>query len=294
VTASIDEVLADDKVDAVAICTPPASHLELGMRALQAGRHVLMEKPLATSAADGRELVREASDRSRVLMCDHTFCFTPPVQALRRLTHEGLLGDIYYLDSIRVNLGLVQSDVDVFWDLAPHDLSILDYVLPADVKPVAVAAYGADPIGAGKACVGYLTIPLSTGAVVHISVNWLSPSKIRQMIVAGSKSMAVWDDMKPYQRLTIVDCGVDLGPPAMESAKQELMVSYRMGDMVIPALRETGEALTNVVAEFAGAIHEDRAPLTDGGSGVRILEVLEAAGKSMAAGGLLTEVDVKV
>ena len=285
IAGSIDEVLRDDEVMAVAISTPPSTHADLGQACLQAGRHVLMEKPLATSVAEGDLLVREAAERDLVLMCDHTFCYTPAVQAIRTMVQGGTLGELLYMDSIRVNLGLVQSDIDVFWDLAPHDLAVLDYVLPHDVWPVEVLAYGADPIGARKACIGYLTLPLNTGGVVHVSVNWLSPSKIRQMIIAGSKSMVVWDDMKPYQRLTLVDCGVDLGPPAVDAEKEMLMVSYRMGDMVIPALKETGEALQSVVCEFLGAIRGRRPALTDGASGVRILKILEAAGESLRNNG---------
>jgi predicted dehydrogenase len=291
VTSSLEDVLADDSVVALAVCTPPRSHLELGRAILESGRHLLMEKPLATSVEEAEILVSEADHRGLALMCDHTFCFTPPVQTLRTLMVNGSIGDLYYLDSIRMNLGLVQSDVDVFWDLAPHDLSVLDFVLPPGVRPLAVSAYGADPIGAGKACVGYLTIPLSTGAVVHVSVNWLSPSKVRQMIVAGSKSMVIWDDMKPYQRLTVVDCGVDLRPPALDDAKRDLMVSYRMGDMVIPALTETGEALQGVISEFASVIRSGRAPLTDGHSGVRVLKLLEAATESMKNGSQLIELE---
>lgn len=289
VASSLAEVLADDAVEAVAIATPPATHLPLALEAIEAGRHVLVEKPLATSVADGERMVEEAERRNLVLMCDHTFCYTPVVRAIRELIDSGKLGEIHYIDSIRVNLGLVQSDVDVFWDLAPHDLSILDFILPDGVIPTAVSAHGADPIGAGQTCVGYLTMPLSTGAIAHVTVNWLSPSKIRQTVVAGSKQMLVWDDMKPYQRLAVVDCGVELQTPVSGDEKRQLMVDYRMGDMVIPALNETSEALSGVVGEFAASIREGRPPLTDGRAGVRILRVLEAASQSLRAQGVLIE-----
>lgn len=286
-TAELDEVLRDDEVQVVAIATPPRTHGPLGLRCIEAGRHVLMEKPLATSVEEGARLVDAADAAGVVLMCDHTFCYTPAVQEIGRLVKDGSLGEIHYIDSIRVNLGLVQSDVDVFWDLAPHDLSVLEYVLPADVFPVEVSAYGADPIGAGNPCIGYLTMPLNTGGVVHVTVNWLSPSKVRQMIIAGSKSMLMWDDMKPYQRLTIVDCGIEVGAPAVGADKERLMVEYRMGDMVIPPLKETGEALQSMVAELAAAVREGRAPITDGRAGLRILEVLEAARVSIRANGAM-------
>jgi predicted dehydrogenase len=287
VTTALAEVLADPLVDAVAICTPPGSHRAIASECLLAGRDVLVEKPLATSVADGTYLVDLARREERVIMCDHTFCYTPVVNRIRSLLGEGSLGELYYVDSIRMNLGLVQSDVDVLWDLATHDLSVLDYILPAHVRPVSVSAHGADPIGAGKSCVGYLTIPLSNGAIVHVSVNWLSPSKIRQTVIAGSRSMVIWDDMKPYQRLTVVDCGVDLGTPATDDARNDLMVSYRVGDMIVPALNETSEALQSVVQEFVSAVKERRTPRTDGVAGVHVLELLEAADRSIATGGVL-------
>ncbi len=291
VTSSLADALADEEVEAVAIATPPATHLPLAMEALRAGRHVLVEKPLATSALDGERMVVEAENSGLVLMCDHTFCYTPVVRAIGDLVESGKLGEIHYIDSIRVNLGLVQSDVDVFWDLAPHDLSIIDFILPEGVYPTQVSAHGADPIGAGQSCVGYLTMPLSSGAIAHVTVNWLSPSKIRQTVVAGSKQMLVWDDMKPYQRLAVVDCGVELQTPASGDEKRQLMVDYRMGDMVIPALNETSEALAAVVAEFAASIRQQRQPMTDGRAGVRILRVLEAASQSLRAHSALVEIE---
>ena len=249
-----------------------------------------MEKPLATSAADGITLVEAAERAGLVLMCDHTFCYTPAVQTIRQYVQEGLIGEIQYAESIRVNLGIVQSDVDVFWDLAPHDLSILDFVLPPSCRPRAVGAYGADPIGAGRCCIGYLTLPLLNGAIAHITVSWLSPAKIRQLILSGATRMVLWDDMRPYQRLSVFDRGVEVHAD-QASGRHDLMVNYRRGDMMSPALPETVEALEFVVAEFAGAIREQRAPLTDGWSGVRVLEVLEAAAKSRGADGALAELE---
>jgi predicted dehydrogenase len=291
VSTSIENVLDDQTVDAVAVATPAETHFELGLACIEAGKHVLMEKPLATKARNGRSLVDAAARHGVVLMCDHTFCYTPAVQAMREYVRDGSLGDIQYFDSVRVNLGLVQSDVDVFWDLTPHDLSILDFVLPEDCRATCVGAHGADPIGAGQACIGYLTLPLSTGAIAHITVNWLSPSKIRQTVVSGSKRMMMWDDMKPYQRLSVFDCGVEIGPPAVEDERERLMISYRKGDMISPALPETVEALEGVVGEFTAAIREGRPALTDGRSGVRILEILEAVSVSLRANGALVPLD---
>ncbi len=285
-TPSLDEVLADPAVRAVAIATPAATHLPVAMAAIEAGKHVLVEKPLAATLADGRTLVDAARRRGLVLMLDHTYCYTPVVQRLREMVRGGAVGDLQYLDSVRINLGLVQSDVDVLWDLAPHDLSIFDAVLPEGTFPVAVAAHGSDPIGAGRACVAHLTIRLSSGAMAHVHVNWLSPTKIRTMVVGGSARTVVWDDLNPTQRLAIYDRGVDT-TAAEELGEQErvrTIVSYRTGDMVAPALPER-EALRGVMAEFAAAINERRAPLTDGVSGLRVLALLEAASTSLANGG---------
>jgi predicted dehydrogenase len=291
-TPSLPDVLADPEVDAVAIATPAATHLEVALAALEAGKHVLVEKPLASSHADGAKLVATAAERGLVLMLDHTYVYTPAVQRLRSLVRSGELGELQYLDSVRINLGLVQRDIDVLWDLAPHDLSILDSLLPEDVQPVAVAAHGSDPIGAGHACVAYLTVRLSSGAIAHVHVNWLSPTKIRTMIVGGSARTVVWDDLNPTQRLAVYDRGVDRTDPDSVSAAvaTQARVSYRIGDMVAPALPE-GEALRGVMTEFATAITEGRAPLTDGRSGLRVLALLEAASQSLANGGSFVPVE---
>jgi predicted dehydrogenase len=287
ITDSLDTVLDDPRVEAVALVTPAATHADLALKCLRAGRHVLVEKPLACSVADGEMLVREAEKRGLVLMLDHTYCYTPAVRRLRELIRGGGLGDIQYVDSVRLNLGLVQRDIDVVWDLAPHDLSILDFVLPEGDAPIAVAAHGADPIGAGRVCVGYSPLPLRSGAIAHVNVNWLSPTKIRTTVIGGSKGVVVWDDLHPNQRLSIYDRGVELVTRAGSSAavRELLSVSYRVGDMVSPVLPET-EALANMVGEFAAAIAEERTPVTDGASGLRVLRILEAASQSMANGGV--------
>jgi predicted dehydrogenase len=291
-TTSLGEVLDDPAVQAVAIATPAGTHLEVALAALEAGKHVLVEKPLAATHADGAKLVATAAERGLVLMLDHTYVYTPAVRRLRELVRSGELGDLQYLDSVRINLGLVQRDIDVLWDLAPHDLSILDALLPDGVRPVAVAAHGSDPIGAGHACVAYLTVELSNGAIAHVHVNWLSPTKIRTMIVGGSARTVVWDDLNPTQRLAVYDRGVDRTDPEAVSADvaAQARISYRLGDMVAPALPE-GEALRGVMSEFAAAITEGRAPLTDGNSGLRVLALLEAASQSLANGGAFVPVE---
>lgn len=282
-TADYAAVLADPSVAAVAVATPAGTHLDIALAALRAGKHVLVEKPLAATYADGLRLVTEAEERGLTLMCDHTYCYTPAVGRIRELVRSGELGEIHFVDSVRINLGLVQKDIDVLWDLAPHDLSILDFILPAGVEPVAVAAHGADPIGAGQACVAYLTLQLSTGAIAHVHVNWLSPTKVRTTMVGGSKRTLIWDDLNPAQRVAIFDRGVDLASPQEIGAdeRRDMLVSYRSGDMVAPAIGEK-EALRSMVDEFGAAIAQGRPALTDGRAGLRVLDILEAASRSLA------------
>jgi predicted dehydrogenase len=249
-----------------------------------------VEKPLATSVDEAQKLVDVAERADLRLMCDHTYCFTAAVMRIHDTVRSGDLGDLQYVDSVRINLGLVQPDIDVFWDLAPHDLSILDYVLPGGCVPVTVAAQAADPIGAGVACIGYLTLQFDNGVIVHIHVNWLSPTKIRTAIFGGSRRIAVWDDQNPSQRLSLYDKGVDLHGPLSGEARHEALVAYRAGDMTAPALRET-EALREVIDEFASAIREHRAPRTDGSAGVRVIRVLEAVGRSLENHGAAVPLD---
>ena len=293
VETSLTRLLERHDIDAVAIATPANTHRAIAMQALAAGKHVLVEKPLAASRGDAQEMVDEARRRGLVLMCDHTYCYTPVVQRIRDIVRSGELGDILFVDSVRINLGLVQPDVDVIWDLAPHDLSILDVILPGGLSPDGVAAHGADPIGAGRACVGYLTMPLAGGAIAHVHVNWLSPTKIRQMVIGGTKRTLVWDDLNPQQRLSVYDRGVDLDHSSLTdnlADRRAAGISYRLGDMYAPSLPE-GEALGAMVTEFAAAIREGRAPLTDGEAGLRVLDVLEAATASLADAGRMVALD---
>lgn len=294
VTTSYERVLADPAVSAVAIATPAATHFDLVRAALEAGKHVLVEKPLTSSAAEGAKLAALAERSGLVLMCDHTYCFTPAVRRIRELIGSGEIGDVQFIDSVRINLGLVRPDVDVLWDLAPHDLSVLDFVLPDDVTPVAIAAHGSDPIGTGRDCLAHLSIWLSTGALAHVHVNWLSPTKIRTTVIGGSRRTIVWDDMNPAARLMVHDRGVDRIPqePLAPDERRQALISYRIGDMQAPALPER-EALKSVLVEFAGAITGRRAPLTDARAGVRVLKLLEAASRSAENGGIRIHVNME-
>ena len=281
-THDLRQLLDDPEVEAIAVATPPAMHLEVAMAAIEAGKHVLVEKPLASSYAEGRALVNAAEEHGVVLMCDHTYCYTPAVQRIREFVRSGVLGELQFVDSIRINLGLVQRDVNVLWDLAPHDLSILDFILPDGCRPLAVAAHGADPIGAGQTCVAYLTLQLPQGAIAHMHVNWLSPIKVRTTTISGSSRTLVWDDLNPSQRIAVYDRGVDLEDPSELAAddRQQAIISYRSGDMVAPALPER-EALQGVMAEFADCVRTGRASRTDGWAGLRVLDILEAASRSL-------------
>ncbi len=286
-TASYDDVLADPAVAAVAIATPAATHFDLVRAALEAGKHVLVEKPLTPSLSEAHKLVALAERSGLALMCDHTYCYTPTVRRIRELIRSGEIGEIQFVDSVRINLGLVQPDVDVLWDLAPHDLSILDFVLPPGVVPTAVAAHACDPIGAGRACLAYLSVWLSTGALAHVHVNWLSPTKIRTTVFGGSRRTIVWDDMNPAARLMLHDRGVDRVPvdSLAPDDRRQALISYRVGDVHVPALPER-EALLSVLSEFADAITEGRPPLTDARAGVRVLTLLQAASRSAQQGGV--------
>lgn len=292
VSASLDDVLADPSINAVAIATPARTHHPIVMAALRAGKHVIVEKPLADESLRGAEMVAEARSRGLVLMADHTYCFTPAVLKMRELIADGFLGDILFVDSVRINLGLIQPDVDVFWDLAPHDLSIMDFILPGGLDVPTVAAHGADPLNTGKSCIGYLSMPLPGGAIANVHVNWLSPTKIRQMVIGGTKRTLVWDDLNPQQRISVYDRGVDLQLQSKNTAvdARASNISYRLGDTWSPALPER-EALAGVATEFAAAIREGREARTSGASGLRVLSVLEAAAGSLRAGGAPFPVD---
>lgn len=287
VAGSLDELLANHDIDAIAIATPARTHYAIAMQAIAAGKHVVVEKPLADNSVHGREMVQAAADAGTILMADHTYCYTPAVLKIRDLLADGELGDILYIDSTRINLGLVQPDVDVFWDLAPHDLSILDFVLPGGLRPLSVTAQGADPLQAGKSCIGYLSMPLENGALAHVNVNWLSPTKIRQMVIGGSKKTLIWDDLNPQQRLSIFDRGVDLDRQEMIRTDSEdrkgATISYRLGDTWSPALSEF-EPLGLMVSQFAASIRGNQPAPTDGESALRVLRVLEDASASLANG----------
>jgi predicted dehydrogenase len=282
---SLDELLDSFEVDAVAIATPAHAHYGTVMTALRAGKHVLVEEPMANSLTHGMDLMAEAEANGLVLMVDHTSCYSPAVLKMQELVRAGSLGEILFVDSTRITVGLEQPDMDVFWDLAPHDLAILDFVLPGGLSPDEVTAFGADPLGTGRDCVGHLNFRLPNNASGHLHVNWLSPTKVRKMVIGGSLRTLVWDDLNPQQRLSVYDKGVATDRQRRTVSQTETTAAaYRMGDIWSPALPER-EALGQVVEEFAYCIRDQRESRTGGASGLRLLAVLEAGTRSLGLDG---------
>jgi predicted dehydrogenase len=283
-TASLDQALADPGLNAVAIATPVSTHFPLAKKCLEAGKHVLLEKPMATTVAQCDELLALASARGLTLMCDHTFVYTAAVRRIRELIVSGELGDIHYFDSVRVNLGLFQHDVNVIWDLAPHDLSIMDYVL--DKKPVQVAAHGACHVAGSRIeNIAYLTLRFSDETLAHFHVNWLAPAKIRRILIGGSKQMLVYDDLSPDEKIKIYDKGLLLKEGSAADPRQ-MLAGYRVGDVHIPHL-DTTEALKRETDHFLDCIATGRRPETDGEAGRRVVRILVAAQESLARQGAL-------
>jgi predicted dehydrogenase len=275
-TSDFRDLLRDPKIDAVAIATPVHTHYELALAALRAGKHVFVEKPLAPTSDQVRRLIDEADRRNLVLMVDHTFLYTPAVQKIRELMHEGALGEIYYYDSIRSSLGLFQNDVNVIWDLAVHDMSIIQYIL--NEKPVAVSATGSCHVTGAPENMAHITLFFQSSCVAHVSVNWLSPIKVRQTFIGGSRKMIVYDDVEPTEKIKIYDKGITLnGSP--EKAHQ-LRIGYRAGDMWAPHLAAK-EALQTEVEHFIDCLRNGTPPISSGLSGLRVVEILEAASRSI-------------
>lgn len=282
-TSDIQEILADSAVDLVAVATPASTHFALASAALRAGKHVLVEKPLAVSTDEAALLGELASAVERNLVCDHTYCFTPAARWIADFVAKGGLGDLQWFDSVRVNLGLVQVDVDVLADLAPHDLSLLDLFFPSD-PVVATLAAVADPLEVGKPCLAHLNLRLASGATGHVHVNWLSPTKIRRMVLAGSDSVVVWDDLSHAQRVSVYDSGVDVRSLDDPSAIEKLHVSYRSGSVFSPLLEER-EAIAIMIDALTGLLEGTEDFPASYASGLRIMRVLDAAAASHANGG---------
>ncbi len=281
-TQDCRELIDDPSIDAVAIATPVSTHYDLALRALQAGKHALVEKPLASNTDQVQRLIDLAQKRSRVLMVDHTFVYTGAVRKIRELVDSGNLGEIYYYDSVRVNLGLFQHDVNVLWDLAVHDLSIMDYVLP--FRPCAVSATGLSHLPGGPENIAYLTLFFEGSLIAHIHANWLAPVKLRRTLIGASRKMIVYDDLEQSEKIKIYDKGITLNNHQNPEKLYQLMVGYRTGDMVAPQIDGT-EALRCEIDHFLRCIQQQEEPMTGGAAGLRVVEILQAASQSMAQHG---------
>jgi len=282
VTQDFDELVRTPQIDAVAIVTPVRTHYGLAKMALQNGKHVFVEKPFTCTSSQAEELIELAERKNLKIMVDHTFLFTGAVKKIRQLIEDGTLGELYYYDSTRVNLGLFQHDVNVLWDLAPHDLSIMDYLIAA--KPEAVVATGETHLN-GVADVAFMTVYFPHKTIAHINVNWLSPVKVRTTLIGGEKKMLVWNDLEADEKIKIYDRGVQV---SNGEGLYELLVSYRSGDMWAPKVEQT-EALRNEIAYFTDCVRNDRKPFNDGEAGLRVVKMLEAADQSLRERGKVVQ-----
>lgn len=278
------ELIRSKSVDAVAIVTPVFAHHEMAKAALLAGKHIFIEKPFTATSDQARELIDLAAKRNLRIMVDHTFLFTGAVKKIKQVIDSGELGKLLFYDSVRVNLGLFQHDVNVIWDLAPHDLSIMAHVI--DKKPVALAAHGSIHFEGKYEDIAYVSIEFEgNGFIAHFHVNWLSPVKVRQTLISGDKKMLVWDDLSPDEKVKIYDRGVDIkSANGQKNGIHELLVSYRSGDVYIPKLEAT-EALKAEAQYFVECVEKSQEPFNDGQAGLQVVRLLEAADESLKHGG---------
>ena len=281
-TTNHHELIADPAIDAVVIATPVSTHFDLAMQALSIGKHVLVEKPITATAEQGSRLIDKAGKTNRILMVDHTFVYMGAVRKIRELIKNAELGEIYYYDSTRVNLGLFQHDVNVIWDLAVHDLAILDYVL--GVNAAAISATGINHVSKAPENVAYITLFFDSSLIAHINVNWLSPVKVRLTLIGGSKKMIVFDDLQPSEKIKIYDAGITVNN--RPESIYEIRIGYRTGDMWAPRL-DTTEALRAEALHFIDCIENGREPDTNGEMGLRVVRILQAATKSIKEKGKL-------
>jgi predicted dehydrogenase len=280
ITAYASDVIGSSKIDAVAIVTPVWTHYELAKAALEMGKHVFVEKPFTSNCAQGEELINIALQKNLKIMVDHTFLFTGAVTKISELLNDGLIGNLYYYDSTRVNLGLFQHDINVLWDLAPHDLSIMDYLIRT--KPEAVVATGQSHLN-GHEDVAFMTLYFPEKVIAHINVNWLSPVKVRTTLIGGEKKMLVWNDLEADEKVKVYDKGVNI---SNREGVYELLVDYRSGDMWIPHLDQV-EALRQELSYFVNCVSTGQEPFNNGCAGLRVVKMLEAASESLGKKGAL-------
>jgi predicted dehydrogenase len=273
-TTDFSDILNSPEIDAVAIVTPVWTHFQLAKAALMNGKHVFVEKPFTSTSEQAEELIELAERKKLKIMVDHTFLFSGAVRKIRDLVDDGTLGSLYYFDSTRVNLGLFQHDVNVVWDLAPHDLSIMDHIIGE--RPEAVIATGGNHLN-GMADMAFITIYFPNNIVAHVNVNWLSPVKVRTTLIGGKDKMLVWNDLEPDEKIKVYDKGVQF---TSGQGVYDLLVSYRSGDVWAPKVQQT-EALKHELEYFVDCIMNDRTPMNDGAAGLRVVKLLEAADASL-------------
>ncbi len=284
ISSDYAEVLSRHDIEIVAIATPVSMHFEIAKKALLAGKHCWIEKPMTESVAEAEELNHLAAQHNLKIFVDHTFIYTGAVRKMKEIITSGRLGELYYFDSVRVNLGLFQHDVNVIWDLAPHDLSIMDYLL--ERKPLAVSAIGSCHVGNELEDIAYLTLMFENNLIAHFHVNWLAPVKVRKTLIGGTKSMIVFDDMEASEKIKIYDKGIEV---TNREGVYETLVQYRTGDMLSPKIPQT-EALAVATQHFIDCILNDKTPLTDGVSGLNVVRILEASTVSIKNQGKLIEI----
>lgn len=285
--SDIDELMKCD-IDAVVIATPVDTHYSLAKKALESGKHIWVEKPFTSTSQQGEEILELADKKNLRVFIDHTFIYTGSVRKMKEIVSKGELGKILHFDSVRINLGLFQKDINVIWDLAPHDLSIMNYVL-SDLKPLAVSANGIANYN-GKENIAHLSLYFEENCFAHFHVNWTSPVKIRRMIVGGDKKMLVFDDMENFEKIKVYDAGVDIKSTA---SIYEALVQYRLGDMYSPKVIQT-EALELAAKEFLESIIENREPLTSGKDGLEVVKILEVADLSLQNKGQLFDIQSRI
>jgi predicted dehydrogenase len=278
VTPSAIEVIKSPQIDAIAIVSPVWTHYELSKAALENGKHVFVEKPFTSTSAQGEELINLAQQKNLKIMVDHTFLFTGAVKRIAQLIEEGALGNLYYYDSTRVNLGLFQHDINVLWDLAPHDLSIMDHLIKT--SPEAVVATGQGHLN-GHEDVAYMTLYFPEKIIAHINVNWLSPVKVRTTLIGGEKRMIVWNDLEADEKVKVYDKGVKI---TSREGVYQMLVSYRSGDMWSPQLEQV-EALRQELTYFVDCVNTGQEPFNNGCAGLRVVRMLEAASESLSKKG---------
>ncbi len=278
VTGDCGDVLKSPTVDAVAVITPVSTHYELAKKALQNGKHVFVEKPFTATAAQAEELIGLAEQKNLTIMVDHTFIFTGAVKKIKEIIDEKTLGDLYYYDSVRVNLGLFQPDINVIWDLAPHDFAVMDFLL--DERPAAVSACGKAHVN-GFEDTAYITVYFNDNMIAHFNVNWLSPVKVRTTLIGGERKMLVWNDLEADEKIKIYDKGVDVDT---RESSYNLRVSYRSGDMHAPRVEQV-EALRKETEYFVSCVIRGEKPANDGESGLRVVKMLEACNESLKRSG---------